>query len=291
MLRLESDLSAAELQSMRDAYGALTTTSAIGRNPPLPGAVAGVEFSKAVRRAAAAVGPGEVTASALADRIRRLHPEYGDASLGSVTLDVHAGDQRPVDEWLTRVRGCYDALDVADSRHKVIDGRLALAALAALDEPLAEAIGQPALAALQQECEVRPAPPEPPVREHVRWLADEPVGLDGDELGRRGVASALLHQLEALVETYPGRSFLVHIDGAWGAGKSTLLRFLQESVGEATARAASRRTGWLSPTTRGGSRGRGRRGSLSCRRCAPACGRPSATGGSADGSGYARGRG
>src|SRR6185503_372653 len=76
-------------------------------------------------------------------------------------------------------------------------------------------------------------------REHVRWLTDEPVGLDGDELRRRGVATALLAQLETLVENYPGRSFLVHVDGPWGAGKSTLLRFLQETAQQRKA------NGWM----------------------------------------------
>ena len=33
-----------------------------------------------------------------------------------------------------------------------------------------------------------------------------------------------------LVQTNPGRSFLVHIDGAWGTGKSTLLHFLRDIV-------------------------------------------------------------
>jgi hypothetical protein len=67
-------------------------------------------------------------------------------------------------------------------------------------------------------------------REHVRWLADEPVGLREDELGRIGVANVLLQQLKSIVEEFSGLSFLVHIDGPWGAGKSTLMRFVRESV-------------------------------------------------------------
>ncbi|MFC4118571.1 P-loop NTPase fold protein [Nonomuraea zeae] len=65
-------------------------------------------------------------------------------------------------------------------------------------------------------------------RKHVRLLVDDTVGTDGDELGRIGVARALQTQLRSLVQELPGRSFLVHIDGAWGTGKSTLLRFLRE---------------------------------------------------------------
>jgi hypothetical protein len=67
-------------------------------------------------------------------------------------------------------------------------------------------------------------------REDVRWVADDPVGLDMDSLGRKEVARALDKQLRDLVTDFPGRSFLVHVDGAWGAGKSTLLRFVEELV-------------------------------------------------------------
>jgi len=78
------------------------------------------------------------------------------------------------------------------------------------------------------------APPGPPpadgTREHVRWVSDDPVGLERDSLGRRGVAVALESQLRDLVGKFPGRSFLVHVDGSWGSGKSTLLRFLNDLV-------------------------------------------------------------
>jgi KAP family P-loop domain len=87
-----------------------------------------------------------------------------------------------------------------------------------------------------------------PEREHVRLLVDETVGLDEDELGRRAIAEVLKDQLSRLLADFPGRSFLVHVDGAWGAGKSTILRFLHESIershGEGSSGATS--TGdWL----------------------------------------------
>ena len=186
------------------------------------------EFSDSIRKAVASIGSAEVTASAFAEEIRKLHPEYAGGRFGSLKLNVNAGDQRPLGEWLSLVRAQYDLKTVAESRHKVIDGHLALAALAAVDAPLSDQIDEATLAALEGESEVKPH--GPPAREHVRWLFDDPVGLDGDELGRRGVASALEDQLRAIVRDFSGRSFLVHIDGPWGAGKSTLLRFLHESV-------------------------------------------------------------
>jgi hypothetical protein len=82
-------------------------------------------------------------------------------------------------------------------------------------------------------------PPEGP-REHVDWLDDEPVGLDADTLGRRGVAVTLESQLRKAVEKHHVRSFLVHVDGAWGAGKSSLLRFLRELMSEPTGSGAGK---------------------------------------------------
>jgi hypothetical protein len=81
------------------------------------------------------------------------------------------------------------------------------------------------------EPETTPYPvPETVAREHVPLLDDEPVGLADDQLGREGVADALRDQLQELAENFRGKSFFVHLDGAWGAGKSSLLRFLRESV-------------------------------------------------------------
>jgi KAP family P-loop domain len=67
-------------------------------------------------------------------------------------------------------------------------------------------------------------------REYVRWITDEPVGSEGDALGRGGVARALEMQLRTLIRDSPGGSFLVHIDGPWGAGKSTLLKIMCDLV-------------------------------------------------------------
>jgi hypothetical protein len=75
-----------------------------------------------------------------------------------------------------------------------------------------------------------PSPAPDATREHVHWVSDDPVALEADSLGRRGVAEALDSQLRELVGKFPGQSFLVHVDGSWGAGKSTLLRFLNHLV-------------------------------------------------------------
>ena len=186
------------------------------------------EFSNSVRQVARDLGTSELTtASAIAQEIRSRHPNYAAGRLESVLIDVTVGVRLPLDEWLSLVRSRYDLSEIAQSRHKVIDGRLTLAALALLDPPLAEQLGD-TLTDLLNECEIRPTPLPPP--EHVRWMTDEPVNLDGDELGRRGVARALEQQLRTLARDFPGQSFLVELEGRWGTGKSTLLRFLRDLV-------------------------------------------------------------
>lgn len=235
-VRMDSALTDTELGAMRRMYGYVRASDSIGFQPPraIPTLAPLSEFSHLVREIAENLGTTEVTASRVAEEIRLRRGGYAGGRFGSATLDTAAGTRRPVREWLSAVRGCYDVPAVEASQHGTIDGRLVLAALAALDPDLAAALGDATLAKLAEECEVHPVPPAPSTREHVRWLVDEPVGLDGDALGRRAVAVALHKQLRELIRDFPGRSFLAHIDGAWGAGKSTLLRCLRESVQRST---------------------------------------------------------
>ena len=212
--------------------GATPVETRAQTTPPSPEGVDLSVFSDSIRNVISELGPEtEVTASGLADAVRIRHPEYANSRFGSVSLDAYAGGRRKVTAWLAAIRDSYDLAVVAASDHQVIDGRLTLRALAMLDPSLATALGDDVMTELAAECSVAPNPPKPPSpREHVQWLADEPVGLKDDQLGRAGVAYALEQQLLELVQNYPGRSFLVQIDGPWGAGKSTLLRFLREIV-------------------------------------------------------------
>ena len=200
--------------------------------PSSPIAVDLSVFSETIRTVVSKLGAEtEVTASGLADAIRIDHPDYAKPRFGSISLDTRAGEQRKVSAWLAAVRDSYDLAAVAASKHSVIDGRLTLIALAMLDPSLATALGDEVVSQLAAESSVAPTRPRPPSpREHVRWLADEPVGLDHDQLHRAGVAHALHKELLEHVQYNPGRSFLVQIDGPWGAGKSTLLCFLREIV-------------------------------------------------------------
>ncbi|MFG1944379.1 P-loop NTPase fold protein [Nonomuraea sp. NPDC048826] len=223
VVTLDDELTGAEQKAMRQAYGTAGITRSIGRNPPRRSS-----FSRSVRAVMDALTPdAPVTSGALAEAIRRQHPEYAG---GLLTRLPDEGASRTPVEWLAAVESCYPAREVARSRHQVIDSRLVLRALIELDPALRQAVGEAAVKRLDAEIEVAPRAPEPRRREHVRWLTDEPVGTEHDELRRHGVATALEEQLRSVLEDFPGRSFLVHLDGPWGAGKSTLLRFLRESV-------------------------------------------------------------
>lgn len=68
-----------------------------------------------------------------------------------------------------------------------------------------------------------------PRADKVEWLFDAPS--DDDLLRRRPLARALALRLERLQDgEQSGRSFLIHIDGAWGTGKSTILGYLGEEL-------------------------------------------------------------
>jgi hypothetical protein len=191
------------------------------------------QFSVSMRGVISKLGlDNEVTASAIAEAVRMVHPEYADSRFGAVSLDVAAGQHRRVREWLALIGDSYDFNVIAASDHPDIGGRLVLKALAALDANLEAALGADVLTRLAEERPIAPVPPLPASspREHVKWVADDPVDLSGDQLGRAPVARALEKQLTELVKTGTSRSFLVHIDGAWGTGKSTLLRFLRDIV-------------------------------------------------------------
>jgi hypothetical protein len=67
-----------------------------------------------------------------------------------------------------------------------------------------------------------------PAADKVEWLTDAPA--EEDLLRRRPLARALARRLERIREGEPGRSFLIHVDGAWGTGKSTILSYLGEEL-------------------------------------------------------------
>jgi hypothetical protein len=220
---------------------------------PSPRAFDPQEFSESVRALNRTFsGDSPVTPGLIATALQqsKAHRDYAGGRFVLATFN-RAGTEAPFEEWCGQVRRLYDMELVRKSREKVIDGRLLLIGLAHLDDDFAVQLRRDGLLdalrtevsvlitvrppeapakALDGEGAVHPVDIAPQEREHVRWLADEPVGREGDELGRRGVAEALQKQLSTLASDSPGRSFLIHVDGAWGSGKSSLLRLLSEAI-------------------------------------------------------------
>jgi hypothetical protein len=170
------------------------------------------------------------------DLAAALMPNDSDGASVNV-IDLEGGD--PLTKWPALSRHAAEALQIArstarSSSSSVIDAPHLL--FGAMSVPQCSAVEQLArigIHARDVTLTVDGKPPKEaptPEREHVRLLVDETVGLDEDELGRRAIAEVLKDQLSRLLTDYPGRSFLVHVDGAWGAGKSTILRFLDESI-------------------------------------------------------------
>lgn len=91
-------------------------------------------FSRSIRGVSAHVEHGGTTVGLIADALIRSHPQYGVAPLLG-QLD-RAGQVRPLAAWLDDIAGLLDVEAVRRSRSQVIDGRLALLALARLDSSL-----------------------------------------------------------------------------------------------------------------------------------------------------------
>ena len=214
------------------------TTALIGKNPPR-GPITADRFADFSR---ASTGSPRVTESrrpsppARSRPTWQQYPNYAGKRFGNVDIDGEGGVSRSSSgshgPRLLRPRSG------APSKHQVVDGRLCILALIALDPALASQVG-PSLPTCWK--------PNATFARSLRcrryantsdsWRI--PGGLNGDELGRRGVATALTDQLQTLVDDHPGRSFLVHIDGAWGAGKSTLLGFVSDEINAAKKARAS----------------------------------------------------
>jgi hypothetical protein len=192
-------------------------------------------FSRSVMRIRDRLGGGTVIPAArIAAEIQRDHPGYVQGRFGQATLHVAGGATASVEDWLERVRGLYDARVVAESRHKVIDGELAVLGLAELDGQLQDDLRAGGLLSSWERSVA--VLPRRTTSDRTGWVHD---GLaETDLLGRDYLATTLAMKLSELrgmrSGTSPtGESFMVHIDGPWGSGKSTLFRFLKKQL-EAT---------------------------------------------------------
>ena len=186
-------------------------------------------FSRSIHGARNRLGPGSiVTASAIAAELATDHGNLADGRLGKAPLRPEAGQRASTDDWLGRVASCYDPSVVTKTHHQVIDTKLALLALAALDAPVAEALSRHGVASwLRETVEVQPKG----IRaDPTEWSSDSPARID--ELGRSPIAKDLAKRISRLAgeEQPEDTSFMVHIDGSWGAGKSSVFRFLRAEL-------------------------------------------------------------
>ncbi|MDQ0000582.1 hypothetical protein J2W15_004102 [Pseudarthrobacter sulfonivorans] len=192
-------------------------------------------FSRSVLRVRDRLGSQFVTsAGRIAAEIQRDHPKYAQGKFGQANFRVAGGGTAAVEDWLERIRDLYDAQAVAKSRHKVIDGELAVLGLAELVGQLHDDLNAGGLlSSWERTVEVLP---RRTTSDRTGWVHD---GLaEKDMLGRDYLATTLAMKLSELRDmrsgTSPrGESFMVHIDGPWGSGKSTLFRFLKKQL-EAT---------------------------------------------------------
>lgn len=270
------DLARASVRSAHDGDEAGLIARRIAASGVEPAALElalfGAAFSRSVRGVRRTLGPSSsVSAIRIARALQEGHSRYGGDTFGSVDLGADdeklpawsvtesseapmpieeamvpteeaellqepPGVLRAVDDWLQRVRSCYDPDQISDSRHQVIDGELTLLALSRLDDALAKRMHQAGfLERLQQDVDVIPvqaqSSAQPTLNQAWTQWSDDDVDLDcasieqQDRLGRRYLAKALATRLRSLEDT-PG-TFMVHIDGPWGAGKSTLLSLLK----------------------------------------------------------------
>jgi hypothetical protein len=189
------------------------------------------DFSASVRTVRDRLGgSASVTSAMIAQGLQSEHPDYGSGLFHEVVLSDLTGPTSPTDDWLVAVRGLYDGLPVAETRHRVIDAELTLLGLAELDPALRAALDSHGfLAALDASAQVHP---QRPAASLTVWADDAPANQD--LLGRQGVAQSLGERVRKLAKGRgPHRtSFLVHVDGAWGSGKSTLFEFIAKDLGE-----------------------------------------------------------
>jgi hypothetical protein len=222
-------------QRLIDAGGQIA--SAIDRIEDLTGAeplpnVDIRDFSESIRTARSNLGATtSVTASSIVRELQMMHSSYAENRLGHVPLQVEEGIRRTTDDWLARVRGCFDVSKVRATRHEVIDTELTLLALAGLDSAVAVSLGtENVLSWLRTNVAVLP---DRLRADPTEWSSDAPAIVD--ELGRGPIATDLAKRIRRLAEedSPDDGSFMVHIDGPWGAGKSSLFSFLRQEFADA----------------------------------------------------------
>lgn len=206
------------------------------------------DYSASVRKVRDELGPDSlVTAAQIVIALQRDHPGYVSGRFEKVEIQTARGGVRPVDAWLVDARNRYDIDQLSSTRHQVVDGELAIAALAEIDPSLHSDLAVDGfLLALVEQLEIVPVPT---VAEPVGPLL---AGANADTVpepgnGRVRAADRLdtAAEVEMLVSVILARDtplpLAIALFGGWGSGKSFFMALMQERMDELSRLAAAGR--------------------------------------------------
>lgn len=189
-------------------------------------------FSESMRTAhERLVSAGPITAPRLVDEIRRLHPEYGNSSLGGLRLPVDDGERRLVDDWFAALIQSGRPQTQAG----LIEGRMAVLALAEMDGTVSSSIPRDVLDAIATELETR-----------TSVASDEPVveptlagGVDSDLVvwdrrrplvDRLDVSTYVTMFATVMASRDTPLPLSIGLFGEWGSGKSYFMGLLRQRI-------------------------------------------------------------
>jgi hypothetical protein len=215
------------------------TSQATGPAPDAP------SLSETLRSIAEELPSTEITAFDIAQAIAGRHPEYASGRLRGVKFDdVPVSASHGWELWRDSVAGLYDRAALADSRHKVIDGRLFLVGLGLIDEPLRNELDNlGGWAPLLLEVDEAVASTGSQLRSFLQavqfahgYQSDQASGQD--QLGVEGEVNAVC---EVITDPEVKPPLAVGLFGAWGAGKSFFMEKMRERIDELTSGPTRRR--------------------------------------------------
>ena len=192
-------------------------------------------------------GDRGVTAYEIALAIGRRHPEYASGLLGAAAFDVPDVVMRhPWDDWVNSVGQLYDRDIVAETRHKVLSGRLFLVGLGLIDASLRAELDRLGVwGPLAVEVDENVAPPGSQLRSFLQAVQfgygyQSDLASGQDQLGIQGEVNAVC---EVILDPDVKPPLAVGLFGEWGTGKSFFMEKMRERVAERAFLAGESRSG------------------------------------------------
>jgi hypothetical protein len=178
----------------------------------------------------------EITAFEVAQAIARRHPEYAGGLLGEVTLTIPPDAvSRTWSDWRADVAALYERAVLAETRHRVLSGRLFLIGLGYHDAALRNFLSDKGVwGPLVLEVDEAVAPATSRLRSVLQavqfgygYLSDQATG--DDQLGIQGEVNAVC---EVIVDPEVMPPLAVGLFGKWGTGKSFFMGKMRERIAE-----------------------------------------------------------